>query len=85
MNNALLVETEEQEYYPEKLTRQNLQEIAKYVNNTYIHYSGNCVLLAACLHYNLHYRKDILVPKTLHHRQSGYQVLLLSIDFWQAT
>lgn len=63
INNALLVETEEQEYYPEKLTRQNLQQMAKYVNNTYIHYSGNCVLLAACLHYNLHYRKDILSAK----------------------
>lgn len=38
-------------------------EMAKYVNNTHFHYSGNCALLSACLHYDIHHRQNILSSK----------------------
>ncbi|ECC7011057.1 SPI-2 type III secretion system effector cysteine hydrolase SpvD, partial [Salmonella enterica subsp. enterica serovar Enteritidis] len=53
IKDALCIESKERILYPQNLSRDNLKQMARYVNNTYVHYSGNCVLLSACLHYNI--------------------------------
>ncbi len=63
IKDALCIESKERILYPENLSREDLKQMARYVNNTYIHYSGNCTILAACLHYNIHHRQDILSSK----------------------
>ncbi|ELI3448585.1 SPI-2 type III secretion system effector cysteine hydrolase SpvD [Salmonella enterica subsp. enterica serovar Dublin] len=63
IKDALCIESKERILYPQNLSRDNLKQMARYVNNTYVHYSGNCVLLSACLHYNIHHRQDILSSK----------------------
>ncbi|EHJ7499159.1 SPI-2 type III secretion system effector cysteine hydrolase SpvD, partial [Salmonella enterica] len=63
IKDALCIESKEGILYPQNLSRDNLKQMARYVNNTYVHYSGNCVLLSACLHYNIHHRQDILSSK----------------------
>ena len=38
---------------PEHLSLSDLKRIADFVNATTLHYSANCALLAACVHYNI--------------------------------
>ncbi|BEH98604.1 T3SS effector cysteine hydrolase SpvD family protein [Edwardsiella ictaluri] len=61
--DAIRITSKEKALYPENLTKKDVKKMAKYVNNTHLHYSGNCVLLSSCLHYNIHHRQDILSAK----------------------
>ncbi|MHC8353961.1 T3SS effector cysteine hydrolase SpvD family protein [Pseudomonas sp. LB3P81] len=45
---------------PEHLSVEDLRQIARFANYTYIHYSGNCSLLSACVHYNIENNANIL-------------------------
>ncbi|WP_253382013.1 T3SS effector cysteine hydrolase SpvD family protein [unidentified bacterial endosymbiont] len=63
IKDALCIESKERTLYPQNLSRDDLKKMARYVNNTYVHYSGNCALLSACLHYNIHHRQDMLSSK----------------------
>jgi plasmid virulence protein D len=64
VENAIIV-NESPEKIPNKLTKQVLADLAYKTNNTYIHYSGNCVLLATCIFYNLTERKiELTVQNT---------------------
>ncbi|MFU9137477.1 T3SS effector cysteine hydrolase SpvD family protein [Erwinia tasmaniensis] len=63
IKDALRIESKVRTLYPQNLSQHDLKQMARYVNNTYVHYSGNCVLLSACLHYNIHHRQDILSSK----------------------
>ncbi|WP_433735996.1 T3SS effector cysteine hydrolase SpvD family protein [Pseudomonas putida] len=56
---------------PERLSVDDLQRVASYVNYTYLHYSANCVLLSACAHYNLEYKANILRSENLSSPYTG--------------
>ena len=45
---------------PEQLSLSDLKRIADFVNATTLHYSANCALLAACVHYNIEKGATIL-------------------------
>lgn len=45
---------------PKELKMGDLKGIADFVNYTYVHYSGNCVLLAASVHFNIENNANIL-------------------------
>lgn len=63
IKDALCVKRKEKKRYPQTLSKNDLEKMAKYVNKPFIHYSGNCAILSACLHYNIHYRQDIYSVK----------------------
>ncbi|EKT62223.1 T3SS effector cysteine hydrolase SpvD family protein [Providencia burhodogranariea] len=63
IKDALCVKRKEKKLYPQTLRKNDLEKMAKYVNKPFIHYSGNCAILSACLHYNIHYRQDIYSVK----------------------
>ena len=48
---------------PEQLNLSDLKQIADFVNFTTLHYSANCALLAACVHYNIEKGATILCAK----------------------
>lgn len=45
---------------PKDLKNDDLKKMAGFVNHAVVHYSGNCVLLAACVHYNIEKNAKIL-------------------------
>lgn len=45
---------------PEHLDIESLRQLASFTNFTYLHYSGNCCLLSACVHYNIENNASIL-------------------------
>ena len=48
---------------PEQLSLSDLKRIAEFVNFTTLHYSANCALLAACVHYNIEKGASLLSAK----------------------
>ncbi|TFZ48693.1 virulence protein SpvD [Serratia proteamaculans] len=77
IKDALCIENKENIVYPQNLSKKNLKKMAAHVNNTYLHYSGNCVLLSACLHYNIHHRQDILSSKNTMSPTIGFETTIV--------
>lgn len=48
---------------PEQLSLSDLKRIAEFANFTTLHYSANCALLAACVHYNIEKGASLLSAK----------------------
>ncbi|WP_202730332.1 T3SS effector cysteine hydrolase SpvD family protein [Achromobacter xylosoxidans] len=51
--------------YKYTLSKDDLRQLAYEVNHTLAHYSANCTLLSACLHFNIRHRQGILRARNL--------------------
>lgn len=45
---------------PQHLSEEDLRQIAEFANYTYVHYSANCILLSACVHFNIEKNANFL-------------------------
>ncbi|ARD38133.1 T3SS effector cysteine hydrolase SpvD family protein [Edwardsiella ictaluri] len=77
IKDAICIESNVPSIYPEHLSKDDLRKMAKYVNNTYIHYSANCALLSSCLHYNIFNRQDILSSQNISSPTLGFEEYLV--------
>ena len=60
------------------MSENDLQSLAKFTNGAYIlHYSGNCVLLATCLYYNLLQGKKLISVKNISSPLIGLESIIV--------
>lgn len=61
--NALVYNKDHFSFTIDTLNKNKLNKLADSINATFIHYSGNCALLAKCMLYNLKLGKNVLAVK----------------------